>query len=102
MATAKELIESITSLAKSHKKGLDTHMAMSLWTPRDVEDLARSLGIPLTQDQVEGILEYLDEEQSSEHGIGWQQIKQAILDVKLCPVQELLVAASKFSKKDKD
>ncbi|KKL56233.1 hypothetical protein LCGC14_2247450 [marine sediment metagenome] len=69
----------MTTVAKAKERlgwcgGDDTHVAVAIWNPEDVKERAKALGIKVTDEQVNDILDRLDEKQDCSLGISWDTV----------------------------
>lgn len=74
MATAADLKQHIETFLPDE----DTHIAYMIWQAEDVEQAARELGISLSREQINDILDDIHDSADAEYGITWNTIKDAV------------------------
>jgi len=79
----------MTTVAKVKERlgwcgGDDTHVAVVIWSPEDVKGRAKQLGIKVTDEQVDDILDRLDDKQDCSLGISWDTIDCYLDDYRRC------------------
>lgn len=57
------------------------HVAVAIWVDEDVTDAASRLGVTLTPEEVEKVLDLVDRKWDSMVGINWDVIDYYILEV---------------------
>ena len=76
MATIRELTERL-----SRQYEPDMHVAAPVWVEEDVLGRACEMGIPITREQAQTILDDLEDNHDCELGITWAAIDCAIEDI---------------------
>jgi uncharacterized protein YneF (UPF0154 family) len=71
--TVKELIK---HLQKHHNE--DQRIAAVIWTDKDVISVATDMGVELSEEKIDEVLESLRNNHNAEFGITWDTIEDAI------------------------
>jgi hypothetical protein len=76
MTTVAEVIEHLNGYPK------DMHVAVHIWQPEDFKFVAKEEGIKLTKKDIDKIIDDVHNHISSEYGITWLTLENAIQDYK--------------------
>lgn len=60
----------------------DEHYAVAIWCTDDVHAVAAKLGIVLTDEEAEEIIDTIDRRQDAEIGINWDVLLEYVTDVR--------------------
>lgn len=74
MSTVTDAIKRLQDL------GEDAHVCVCIWSQGDVEQVALEHGIPLTQEQINDVLDSTEDHHDAEQGVNWECLRSEIED----------------------